>query len=345
MKIIRLCILAVLMLTTVSMSAEGGSKALLVLDNYTVPMDVKGAKVGHFIVPNNELVSIIKDESGLFEVGKLGDLVLKKNKVITATSPMSYVITVQFGDQQKTFELVKDEFIKNKVVAHRGGWKHSGASQNTLGSLQHAIDLGCQGSEFDVWLTKDKKIALNHDNDLEGRIIEKTTLAELQQIKLNKGEVIPTLEQYVNLIKTQNKTRIVLELKSNKWNKNILELADSCVQIVHRMNAQAWVDYITFDYRGLKVIREMDATAHIAFLEPSVNLDLQKLDGISGIDYHFSEYDKTEKLYERCQMLGLTMNAWTVNTGEWMKRFLDLDIDFITTDEPEMLLKLIDDRK
>lgn len=344
MKIIRLCMLVVALFVAAGISAEG-SKTLLVLDNYTIPMDVKGAKVGSFIVPNNEKVSLVKDDSGLFEIAKTGDIVLKKKKSITASSPMSYVITVQYGDQQKTFELVKDEFIKNKVVAHRGGWKHSGASQNTLGSLQHAIDLGCQGSEFDVWLTKDKKIALNHDSDLEGRIIEKTTLADLQTIKLNKGETIPTLEQYINLIKTQNKTRIVLELKSNKGNKNILELADSCVQTVHRMNAQAWVDYITFDYRGLKVIREMDPTAHIAFLENSVDLDLQKLDGISGIDYHYSLYDKMERLHERCKVLGLTMNAWTVNSEEWMKRFLDMDIDFITTDEPEMLLKMIESRK
>lgn len=344
MKIFRLCLISVAILAAISLNAQE-SKALLVLDNYTIPMDMKGAKVGRFVTSQDTDITIVEDQSGLFEIAKTGELALKKNKVITSTSPMSFVITVEYDGQQKTFEIVKDEFIKNKVIAHRGAWKHTGASQNTLGALQHAIDLGCQGSEFDVWLTKDKKIALNHDNDLEGRIIEKTTLADLQTIKLNNDEVMPTLEQYIDLIKSQNKTRLVLELKSNKWNANILELADSCVQTVHRMNAQAWVDYITFDYRGLKVIRAMDATAHIAFLEESVDLDLQKLDGMSGIDYHFSLYDKIEKLYERCQMLGLTTNAWTVNSAEWMTRFLDMNVDFITTDEPEMLLKMIEERK
>lgn len=344
MNFIRLCIFSLLISAGAMLSAQN-SKALLVLDNYTVPMDMKGAKIGRFVTPKDAPISIVKDESGLFEMGKTGELTLKKNKVVTSTSPMSYVITVEQGGEQKTFEIVKDEFIKNKVIAHRGAWKHTGVTQNTLGALQHAIDLGCQGSEFDVWLTKDKKIAINHDNDLEGRIIEKTTLADLQTIKLKNDEVVPTLEEYIKLIKTQNKTRLVLELKSNKWNENVLALADSCVQTVHRMNAQAWVDYITFDYRGMKVIREMDATAHTAFLEHSVDLDLQKLDGVSGIDYHYSLFDKVEKLHERCLMLGLTMNAWTVNTEDWMKRFLDLDIDFITTDEPEMLLKMIEDRK
>ncbi|GBU07347.1 hypothetical protein AwDysgo_06780 [Bacteroidales bacterium] len=344
MKIIRLCILTVAMLAAGTLCAEN-YKTLLVLDNYTIPTDLKGAKIGRFIMPQKETISILKDASELFEISENRELRLRRNKIITATSAMSYLITVQYGNKQKTFEIVKDDFIKNKVVAHRGAWKNSGASQNTLGALQYAIDLGCQASEFDVWMTKDKRIAVNHDADLQGLIIEKRALADLQQIKLNNNEIIPTLEDYIHLIKGQNKTRIVLELKSNKGNDNILALADSCVQIVHRMNAQAWVDYISFDYRGLKLIRSMDPTAHTSFLEHSVDLDLQKIDAMSGIDYHFSLYDKIEKLHERCKMLKLTMNAWTVNDQERMEHFLDMDIDFITSDEPEMLLKIIELRK
>lgn len=344
MKILHAFWIALFLIFSQGMNAQQYIP-LLVLDNYTVPMDIKGATVGRFVVPNNEVVTLVSDNSDLFEITKEGELKLKKNKVVTASSPMTYEVVVKYGDKQKAFDIVKDEFIKNKVVAHRGGWKHSGASQNSMGALKHAIELGCQGSEFDVWLTKDHKVALNHDADLEGKIVEKTTLADLRTVKQNKGEVTATLEEYINEIKKQNKTKLVLELKSNKRNDNILALADSCVNIVHRMKAQAWVDYITFDYRGLKVARALDATAHLAFLEPSVDLDLQKLDGMSGIDYQSGQYDKIEKLKERCDVLGLTTNVWTVNTKELMKKFLDLNVDFITTDEPEMLLKMIEDRK
>lgn len=332
-----------LLIATVANAQE--YKALLVLDNYAVPMDVKGAKVGQFVAPDNKAVTLVNDASDLFEVTKEGELKLKKNKVVTGSSPMVYTITVDCGGEQKSFDIVKDEFIKNKVVAHRGGWKHSGASQNTIGSLKHAIEIGCQGSELDVWLTKDHKTVLNHDADLDGKIVEKTTLADIQTVKLNKGEVAPTLEEYIDVIKTQNKTKLVIELKSNKKNANIIALADSCVNIVHRMRAQAWVDYITFDYRGMKVIRALDPTTHAAFLEPSVDLDLQKLDGMSGIDYRFTVYDSMDRLKERCDALGLTTNVWTVNDKDEMKKYLDLNVDFITTDEPEMLLEVIKSRK
>lgn len=314
---------------------------MLVLDKYSVPINIKGAKIGTFVTSNTDQVSIANDPSGLFEIGKDNQLQLKKNVALTSDSPAIYTIAVKNGTEETNFDIVKDEFLKNKVIAHRGVWKHTNVDQNTLGSVSQAIKLGCEAAEIDVWLTKDKKVVLCHDMDLHGRVIEKTNLADIKSIQLKNNESAPTLEECLALLKTQNKTRLVVELKSNKSNANVLELADSVVNIVARMNAQAWVDYISFDYRGLKSIRAKDATAHISFLEPAVDLDLQKLDGMSGIDYHHSVYESKERLFERCKVLELTTNAWTVNDEPLMKQLLNNGIDFITTDEPELLLKVV----
>ncbi|MDR1864224.1 MAG: glycerophosphodiester phosphodiesterase [Bacteroidales bacterium] len=319
-----------------------GFSQLPVLDGYTIPLNRKGAVIGNFVVPEGQTVALLKDESGIFMISN-NSLLLKKNVSLTAGLPFSYTVTVQCGNRQKTFELVKDEFIRNKVIAHRGAWKNHAVHQNSLGSLKHAVEIGCEGSEFDVWLTKDGKVALNHDYDLEGLIVEKTDLANLQKIPLEAGEVIPILEEYIKLIKTQNKTRLVLEIKSNN-NKRSLALADSCVHIVHRMNAQAWVDYISFDYEALKRVRALDATAHVAYLTDDVPMDLLKIDGISGIDYHYALFDKIQKLYNRARLLGLSINVWTVNDRERLEKFLNMGVDFITTDEPELLLQLIGER-
>ncbi|MDR0714622.1 MAG: glycerophosphodiester phosphodiesterase [Bacteroidales bacterium] len=312
---------------------------LTVLDRYTIPLNKKGATVGKLVVPDGRKSVLVKDEAGIFVLNE-GVLSLKKNVSVAPGTPFSYVVTIQCGNEIKSFELVKDEFVHNKVIAHRGAWKHHGVHQNSTGSLRHAIDLGCEGSEFDVWLTKDGKVALNHDNDLDGMIVEKSDLARLRTIPLENGEVIPTLEDYIALIKTQNKTRLVLEFKSNK-NGRAIALTDSAVNIVHRLKAQAWVDYISFDYAAVKRVRELDPTAHIAYLTDDVPMDLLKADGISGIDYHYSLFEKLPKLYERARMLGLTINVWTVNDEQRMKTFLEMNVDFITTDEPALMLQLI----
>ncbi|WP_373400615.1 glycerophosphodiester phosphodiesterase family protein [Algoriphagus halophilus] len=44
---------------------------------------------------------------------------------------------------------------------------------------------------------------------------------------------------------------------------------------------------------------------------------------------------------QEAQELGLTVNSWTVNKVEDMKWLLEQGADFITTDEPALLLELI----
>ncbi|MDR1667456.1 MAG: glycerophosphodiester phosphodiesterase [Bacteroidales bacterium] len=327
-----------IMLLAMAMAAANAFAQLTALDGYTIPLNKKGATVGKFVAPAGRDAVLIKDEAGIFLINK-GVLSLKKNTSVAAGAPRSYVVTVRCGEEVKSFELVKDEFIHNKVIAHRGAWKHHGVHQNSMGALRHAIALGCEGSEFDVWLTKDGKVALNHDRDLEGMIVEESNLPQLRTVLLEEGEVIPVLEDYIALIKTQNKTRLVLELKSAK-NGRAIALTDSAVNIVHRLKAQAWVDYISFDYAAVTKVRELDPTAHVAYLTDDVPMDLLKVDGISGIDYHYALFDKLPKLYERARMLGLTINVWTVNDEQRWKTFLDMNVDFITTDEPALLLKM-----
>ena len=51
---------------------------------------------------------------------------------------------------------------KSQVIAHRGYWKTAGSAQNSITALQKADSIHCYGSEFDVWLTKDNKLVINH---------------------------------------------------------------------------------------------------------------------------------------------------------------------------------------
>ncbi|MFG5859323.1 hypothetical protein LDB17_14080 [Dysgonomonas sp. Shenzhen-Wh21] len=124
---------------------------LLVLDNYTIPLNNKGAVVGKVISTGNEKITL-KDPSGLFEIDKEKNIKLKKGKQLTANSPISYKIILKEGKNEKSFELVKDEFLHNKVIAHRGAWKDRDFSHNSMSSLKHAVEIGCEGSELDVWM-------------------------------------------------------------------------------------------------------------------------------------------------------------------------------------------------
>ncbi|GAA4415900.1 hypothetical protein GCM10023187_46830 [Nibrella viscosa] len=123
------------------------------------------------------------------------------------------------GKQSQTFRVVKDQFIRNKVIAHRGAWKHTDAPQNSLASLRQAIQLGCMGSEFDVHMSADSVLFVNHDPAYQGTFIEKTNANELSRLTLTNGENLPTLEAYLQEGMKQNRTRLILEIKTSVISK------------------------------------------------------------------------------------------------------------------------------
>jgi lysophospholipase D len=59
----------------------------------------------------------------------------------------------------------KGSEYSHHLIAHRGG--SSEAPENTLQAFKKAIELGCHMLELDVRITKDKKIIVCHDEDLD----------------------------------------------------------------------------------------------------------------------------------------------------------------------------------
>jgi glycerophosphoryl diester phosphodiesterase len=229
----------------------------------------------------------------------------------------------------------------NVVVAHRGAWKHTGAPQNSMASLKAAIDLGCAGSEFDIHMTADSVLVIYHDADYFGIPIQKEDYSMLASKKLANGESIPLLEDFLKTGKQQTQTKLVLEIKpSVKGKEWALATTRKVVQMVQKMQAQRWSVYISFDYEILLEILRLDLNAHLQYLKGDKSPETLKEDGITGLDYHFSVYDAKVDYIETAQRLGLQLNAWTVNTKERMDSLLNKKFDFITTDEPEILLQM-----
>lgn len=336
----KIIYLLFVLVSSISISAQS-SKELLVLDNYTVPVRKKGALVGKAISPNNEKVSLAKDASKLFVMDKQGNISLKKGKELTSQSPMSYEITVKNGKEYKTFELVKDDFVHNKVIAHRGAWKKHDVSHNSMSSLKYAIELGCEGTEIDVWLSSDDVLILSHDPSIGGKKVEETTAVELTQIPLKQGDFVPTLEETIEYIKKQNKTKLVIEIKGTEKGKPI---ADSVVYLVHRMQAQGWVNYIAFGLEHLVRVKELDPTAEVAYLGSDKTLEELKAANMTGIDFHYNLFLKDTELADKAKAMGLSTNVWTVNKEDDMKTMLNQRVNYITTDEPELLFNIIEEK-
>lgn len=237
---------------------------------------------------------------------------------------------------------IDPQFNDNQVIAHRGAWKKTQLPENSIASLKQAIKLGYHGSEFDVHLTKDDSLVVNHDQHFYGIVIESATYEELLAKKHPNGESIPTVREYLTAGMDQNGTKLIFEIKtSSKGKERSLELTRKSVELVKSLGARKWVEYICFDYDVGKLVHELDPDAEVAYLKGDVAPKQVKKDGYTGIDYNFKVYKEHPEWIKEAHDLGLTINAWTVNTEMEMKNLLDQDVEYITTNEPELLMEIV----
>ncbi len=232
-------------------------------------------------------------------------------------------------------------FATNIVVAHRGAFKKNSLPENSITSLKEAIRLNCTGSEFDVRMTADDSLIINHDPHYNKLSIEQTTYAGLSQFKLPNGEKLPTLREYILAGKENNTaTRLVCEIKPSEISKERgKSIAEKVVKLFKQLGAENIVAYISFDYDILKKIIALNPKATTQYLNGEKSPEQLKTDGITGADYHYSVFKNKPEWIASAKKLGIALNAWTVNDASEMDWLIANEFDFITTNEPELLFE------
>ena len=324
--------------------AQNNSVANLYLTNYSITNH--NNLVGYVKCNGADINSItVGGEHGAaFKISKDNQLSVRPDKLKPGTRWFDVTLTIKTsnGKLSKDFRIVKDEFIRNKVIAHRGAWKNTGAPENSIAALNHAVAMGCEGSEFDVHMSADSLPVVNHDNSIQGVSIAKTNAQELLAIKLANGEPLPTLENYLKAGMVQTKTKLILEIKPSELGKeNSIALTRKVVAMVEKLHAQAWVDYISFDYDACLEVMRLAPYAKVAYLRGDKTPAELAADHFFGLDYNFNVLQKNPGWIDDAKNKKLTINVWTVNDKPALEEFLKKGVDFITTNEPELLLSMV----
>lgn len=231
-----------------------------------------------------------------------------------------------------------------KVIAHRGYWTAPGSAQNSLSSFAKADSVGVYGSEIDVWLTGDDRLVVNHDRVYKGTDIdmEKASAREIMQIVLPNGtENIPSLDAYLELVASKPDTRLILEMKSlSDLNREDLA-AEKIVRALRKHGVLERTDIIAFSINACLAFKKLLPETKIYYLNGDLPpKSIQKL-GLAGIDYSVKTLRKHPQWVKQAHDLGLEVNVWTVDSEEEMRYFIDLGVDYITTNYPEQLQALL----
>ena len=225
-----------------------------------------------------------------------------------------------------------------KIVAHRGYWRTDGSAQNSITSLQKAAAVGCYGSEFDVWLTADGVPVVFHDATIDGIRIEDTTFATLMNHRLQNGEFIPTLQQYLTEGSKIEGCQLILEIKPHRNEVRDKRIADMCVDLVRTLGLEKKTEYISFSKVVCQRLHEITPDSKVAYLNGELSPAQIKEMGLTGIDYNEKVFVKHPEWLQEAKQLGVEVNVWTVDGEENLRHHVNLEgVDLITTNDPEIL--------
>ncbi|MBM6993325.1 MAG: glycerophosphodiester phosphodiesterase [Prevotella sp.] len=234
---------------------------------------------------------------------------------------------------------------QTRIIAHRGYWDVDGHVENSLSSLEAAGRIGVYGSEFDVHITRDGKAVVYHDDDIPIESHHRTVNIEsadysiIKKTRLANGERIPTLSRY--LAKGRKlPCRLILEIKEH----HSPEAEERCVREVLRLVKAAKmedrVDYISFSKFVCQRLHTLMPQASVSYLNGDLTPREIKDMGLSGIDYHSDILLSHPEWISQSHQLGLSVNVWTVNDTEDIRRFVSLGVDFITTNRPVEAMRI-----
>ena len=225
-----------------------------------------------------------------------------------------------------------------KIVAHRGYWRTDGSAQNSITSLQKAAAVGCYGSEFDVWITADGVPVVFHDATINGIRIEDTTFATLMNHRLQNGEFIPTLQQYLTEGSKIEGCQLILEIKPHRNEVRDKRIADVCVELVRTLGLEKKTEYISFSKVVCQRLHEITPDSKVAYLNGELSPAQIKEMGLTGIDYNEKVFVKHPEWLQEAKQLGVEVNVWTVDGEENLRHHANLEgVDLITTNDPEIL--------
>lgn len=233
---------------------------------------------------------------------------------------------------------------KIAITAHRGNWdcEEGGYARNSVAALKAAQDNGYWGSELDIQMTKDFKLIVHHDPDINGVRIWDHNWDEFSKARLENGETVPTFDEYLTQGE-KSKCVLVCELKSQKTNAHELYMTDLVVNAIkgHNLYDPKRVIFISFSLEICKRLTLLCPNFTIQYLGGDIAPDVLKSYGINGIDYHFNVFAKHPDWFDQARANGMSINCWTANSEEEIEMMIKQKVDCITTDEPQRVRRLL----
>ncbi len=237
---------------------------------------------------------------------------------------------------------------KIAIAAHRGYWKCAEAveSQNSIASIRVAQEYGFWGTEFDLHLCTDEVILVFHDDEINGKRFDGNPSSDFADITLSNGEKIPTFGEYLEQGAKNPNCMLVCEHKphpTQEQEDRLLELSITKIKEAGLYDPER-IMFISFSKHICDVIAETMPEFTNQYLTGDISPAELAEDGINGLDYHYNVFVAHPEWVSEAHELGMSVNAWTVDNRDMIEAMIDLGVDCITTNEPELVREILKEK-
>ncbi|HUF91075.1 MAG TPA: glycerophosphodiester phosphodiesterase family protein [Candidatus Limnocylindria bacterium] len=244
------------------------------------------------------------------------------------------------------------------VAAHRGGallWP-----ENSLLAYRNALALGVDYLETDVHLTADGEIVILHDPTLErtttGRgAVRASSLGALAEMRLKAadgtvtGERIPMLGELLDLL-APSSARLLLEIKAGAGREAYPGIEEKALALVKARGLLDRVVVMAFEDDTVRRVRALEPGVRTTLLVGRVRAERARAwpaeavrwatdAGATDLGIFYRLVDAG--LVQAARAAGLRVAAWTVNEEADIRRVLDLGVDLVISDRPDVVTRML----
>jgi glycerophosphoryl diester phosphodiesterase len=221
------------------------------------------------------------------------------------------------------------------VIAHRGASQD--APENTLAAFELAIEQRSDMIETDIHLTADGRLAIWHDDAIDGIPVGKLTLESLRA----RLPQLPTLEE--TLEACGRRIPFNLELKQ-AGKRDYVGIEERVLEVVERASLVEPPLFSSFGADVLTRLRERDPKARLGVLVSASQARRggveERARSLAAEAIHPALRIATEQVVKGYQRAGYRVNVYTVDDPSQQMRLMDWGVDGIFTNRPAQLRAL-----
>jgi len=223
------------------------------------------------------------------------------------------------------------------VIAHRGASARE--PENSLAAFRAAATLGADAVELDIHATADGALIVHHDELIErAHAIPRLTADQVRTFRLPNGEPLPTLEQALAAVGTRLQVFIEVKSLDPRFDGRLLDAMQ------RGPNPSSYAIH-SFDHRIVRRLGLVRPGLRCGVLSSSYPIRPLAALADAGATILWQERTMVDRpLADALHGSGMQLLVWTVDDAADMQRLLELGVDGLCSNRPDVARRAVDAR-